>query len=123
MTKICWECKQEKPIEDLKVTGSAHINRGSKPHEWVQILTCSGCQTEQIRLRDLGAVEYGESVRAARVNEFGMHLRDFAMHTIGPDVVRLSAIERGRVEATEEEKTAIADAISCLRMAKEAIKL
>ena len=116
----CWECKQDRPIEDLTVTGSAHINRGDKPHEWVQILTCSACQAEQTRLRDIGAVEYGESVRAARVDEFSMHLREFAMHTIGQDVVRMSAIERGRVEATAAEKSAIENAIRDLRMVKMA---
>lgn len=116
----CWDCHQEKPVEELAVTGSAHINRGSQPHEWKQILTCSACQEEQRRLKSIGADEYGSSVRQARVHELKMNLREFALHSIGPDISRLSAIERGYVEATAAEKVAIADAINNLRIAKGA---
>ncbi len=113
----CWECKQEKPLEELKVTGSAHINRGNKPHQWVQIFTCSTCERD--RLRKCGVFSFGELVRSARVHEFSMDLRTFGLHTIGPDVMRLSQIERGTVEATKEEKAAIEDGINCLRIARQ----
>lgn len=113
----CFECKQEKPAAELTISGAAHLHHANKPHEWVQTFICDDCKAERARLLALGVHEYGHSVRKAR-NELDLSLREFAMHTIGPDIVRLSSIELGRVEALPEEKAAIASAIEDLRLAR-----
>lgn len=85
----CPRCK------GLGYVGPVHINRGNKPHEWIEKMDCELCKTSgEIDGDQRKAIELGEQLRAKRVSR-EESLRDCARR-LNLKAHELSALETGR---------------------------
>jgi hypothetical protein len=79
--------------------GPVHINRGNKPHEWVEKMDCDMCNMRgTIDASQRKAIELGRQLRAKRI-ERGESLREGAIR-LGLKASELSALETGRYGLT-----------------------
>ncbi len=75
--------------------GPVHINRGNKPHEWVEKMDCDFCRTSgEITDDHMKAIGLGKQLREKRVGR-EESLRDAAKR-FGMKPSELSAFETGR---------------------------
>lgn len=90
MAIICPTCEG-----DGKIKCPIHVNRGGKPHQWLDEITCRQCGGEGLISPEMMAwILRGNEARRTRVEQ-GISIRERA-RAIGITAAEVSAMEHGR---------------------------